>query len=257
MSQHPTASAALLVSPVRRAILDALPETRTDGATPSEPVDLTAPQVADRLGIHPSTARFHLERLVAAGLVTEDFRPNGSGVPTARYAARPAAAAPPEPYERAYRLLAELLTDVVASQAVGLTPEEAGARWARDHASVMVTDAEMPQGRGPARTPTQWLTSVGHVVDLLEGWGYDASVETEHAGTSTVLKLTSCPFVDLATAHAQVVCATHRGLLCGALDVLGESGAGVDLDPFVTADLCTARLTPGAELVPPQVPSGA
>src|SRR5580692_4211464 len=87
--------------------------------------------VADRAGLHANTARFHLDGLVGAGLATREPRPRETpGRPTMAYRAaggdRPMG-------QRRYRLLAEMLTSMIA----GMVPQpqaaatEAGRGWGR------------------------------------------------------------------------------------------------------------------------------
>src|SRR5690242_5141347 len=71
----------LLLTPARRAILRSLedPGDRSDGH------GRTAAQVAADLGLHVTTARFHLEQLVEAGLVTTALRRGSVGRPRKVY----------------------------------------------------------------------------------------------------------------------------------------------------------------------------
>ena len=248
MAQGSPRSAALLVSPVRRHIVDTLsglPLLSGDGE-PSRTAGLTAAEVGKRLGLHATSARFHLEQLTAAGLLTASFHRHGTGRPHKRYAALPdrAATAPPE---EAYRMLAELLTEALAPREGGaLSPEDAGTRWAHEHVSRLTGngDAPLPQ----ARTAGQWLAKVGHLLDLLTSWGYEASLRTADHGRTAEVALARCPFLDLAQAHTEVVCAAHHGLLQGALDVFGEPDTEVRLQPFALPGVCIARLTTRAAM---------
>ena len=82
-------------------------------------------EVAQRMGLHPNTARFHLEALVEAGLAvreTEDReRP---GRPRIGY--RAAADGPAG--RRRYRLLAEMLTSLIAGDHTGAGQRCGGGR---------------------------------------------------------------------------------------------------------------------------------
>jgi predicted ArsR family transcriptional regulator len=58
----------------------------------------------------------------------------------------------------------------------------------------------------------------------------------------SVIRLRHCPFLEVATAHPEVVCSVHLGVMQG---VLAEQRAPVeagDLQPFVEPSLCLARL---------------
>ena len=244
MAPHPPRSAALLVSPVRRRIVDtlsALPLFSGD-QTPNRATGLTAGEVGERLGLHVTSARFHLEQLVDAGVLVASFHRHGTGRPQKRYAALPERATA-APRDDAYRMLAELLTEALAGRDEGaLTPEEAGSRWAHQHVRRLSEAEDLPD-LSPARTPGQWLAKVGRLLDLLETWGYDPSVRTTDHGRTAEVALARCPFLSLAESHTEVVCAAHRGLLRGALDVFGEPDADVEIQPFAFPGVCLARLT--------------
>ena len=85
-------------------------------------------EVAQRTGLHPNTARFHLEALVEAGLAARETENRETpGRPRIDYRAvadRPAG-------QRRYRLLAEMLTSLIAGTmpAPGRAAEEAGREW--------------------------------------------------------------------------------------------------------------------------------
>jgi predicted ArsR family transcriptional regulator len=252
VAQQPPRSAALLVSPVRRRIVDtlsALPLFSAD-QTPNRATGLTAGEVGERLGLHVTSARFHLEQLVDAGVLTSSFHRHGTGRPQKRYAALLDRAAPASP-DDAYRMLAELLTEALTPREGGaLSPEDAGLRWAHEHVRALSGSSEGELSR--AQTPGQWLAKVGLLLDLLESWGYEPSVRTTDHGRTAEVALARCPFLSLAQSHTEVVCAAHLGLLRGALDVFGEQDTDVRLEPFALPGACLARLTMRA--VPSQHP---
>ena len=66
-------AAALLASPVRRKIVDALALADGDADTPG----FTAAELGAEVGLHVTTVRFHLDQLVAAGLVESAVRREG------------------------------------------------------------------------------------------------------------------------------------------------------------------------------------
>ena len=244
----------LLASPVRRrvvALLADLPHTSDEPLTPSRSTGLTAAEVGARVGLHGTTARFHLERLVEAGVLMAGFHRHGTGRPHKRYAVAPEKAPTSGPAD-AYRMLAELLTEALAPQAAGgaLSPEAAGSRWAHQHVRALggVAGSELPQ----ARTAGQWLAKMGMVLDLLDSWGYEPSLRTADRGRAAEIALGRCPFLELAEAHTQVVCAAHRGVLRGTLDVLGEPDTDVRIEPFVAPATCMAHVATRAVLTLPR-----
>ena len=66
-------AAALLASPVRRRLVDALANADGGATTPG----LTAAELGSQVGLHVTTVRFHLDQLVAAGLVESAVRREG------------------------------------------------------------------------------------------------------------------------------------------------------------------------------------
>ena len=91
MTSEPDPTAVLLASPVRREIIDTLANLRpAPGAPAGSQVGQTAAQLAGHLDLHVSTVRFHLDQLVAAGLLHTSFeRGVVAGRPRKEYAVAP------------------------------------------------------------------------------------------------------------------------------------------------------------------------
>ncbi|MGH3847883.1 MAG: helix-turn-helix domain-containing protein, partial [Pseudonocardiaceae bacterium] len=71
-------------------------------------------EVAERVGLHANTARFHLDALVEAGMVERAMEDREQpGRPRTLYTARPDGA---RAGQRSYRLLAEILTSYIAAE---------------------------------------------------------------------------------------------------------------------------------------------
>lgn len=235
---------SLLGSPVRRAIVDEL--THLPGG--ERTVGLTAAELGGRLGLHTTTIRFHVDQLVAAGVLDAHFiRSGGVGRPSKKYVLREEMlgqtaeqAAGTQPFEVLAGLLASAMS---VSESDRLTPEEAGIRWAMRRAEDLpVHDLTDPAGApGTPGTPAR-DAKVHEVIELLGEWGYTPETEPVEDGTAVDITLRQCPFLDLAHTHPDVVCGVHRGLLRGALTAVGEPGARVSLQPFVGPDTCRARL---------------
>ena len=234
MSMHPDRAAALLASPVRRSLTAAL--TPVDGG-PTEPA-LTAADLAELVGLHVTTVRFHLDRLVDAGVVTARFhRPGGAGRPRKIYAITPGALADDHAEVESLRLLSALLVESLAAGADGrrTTPDEAGRRWALEHLPLRT-------GGGPANSAGRWLGKLAQMVHVLEQWGYTPEVATSDGGRAADVTLSHCPFLELARGNPAVVCGIHRGLISGSLERLGEDDVSVSLEPFVTPTTCRAHI---------------
>jgi len=234
----------VLSSPSRRAIMELLQEAGNipDSGSRDDAAGwgLSASDTAAALGLHVTTARFHLERMVAAGAVVTAQRRGSVGRPRKIYLAavaeQPSLASP-----EALHAFTELLTSAWADAADGSPgdPERAGEQWVEARA-----DGPAPRSAASAGA---WLGKVGMAVDLLEEWGYQPELRTSAGGRTVELTLQGCPFLSMARAHPDVVCGIHRGLLRGTMAAVGENATEVDLQPFVTERSCVARLTTSAD----------
>jgi predicted ArsR family transcriptional regulator len=100
--------------------------------------------LADAVNLSLSAVRFHLERLIADGLVRTTKEPRLTpGRPRVMYQAVPEEAVDDA---AAYRRLASLLADELAENGGVLAAESAGRTWARQAAG--------PRRRPPPRWPT-------------------------------------------------------------------------------------------------------
>lgn len=243
MSTSTAVGVELLNSPVRRMIVDFLAGSGEAGET----VQMTAAQLAELLELHVTTARFHLDQLVTAGILEAVFVREGVGRPRKVY--RLASGSLTEEGDSpAMRILTELLADSFAAQLAGdpVTPYEAGRRWAEEH--IPAEPAER------AATPGAWLAKIGRLVDVLGTWGYTPNLSVSGSGRVATLQLDRCPFLDLARTNPAVVCGIHRGLISGALARFGEDGVDVSLEPFVGPQHCLARITTTNPFTPSTAP---
>jgi predicted ArsR family transcriptional regulator len=187
-------------------------------------------EVADRAGLHPNTARFHLDALAEAGLAVREPQPRATpGRPSMAYRATdggdPAGV-------RRYRLLAQMLTSLIA----GMMPDPgnaaaaAGREW-----GAYLTQQPPPYQRPGTSEAIERLTGV---MDKL-GFAPQAVAD----GKRYRLCLRQCPFREVAQQHQDVVCALHLGLMQGALGQMRAPVSADRLEPFVEPDLCVAYLT--------------
>jgi len=213
------------VSPLGRSRADVLDMLRAaDGP-------LGVREVAQRMRLHPNTARFHLEALVEAGLAVRETEDRETpGRPRIGY--RTAADGPPG--RRRYRLLAEMLTTLIA----GTVPdpaeaaEEAGREW-----GAYLTEQPLPYQRVTAAQAIAKLTAI------MEELGFAPQPEAGADGGQYRLCLRQCPFREVAQRHKDVICSLHLGLMRGALSRMRAPVTADRLDPFVEPSLCVARLT--------------
>lgn len=231
---RPVADRVHGLGPTRARVLGTLQDVR---------VPATAAEVAERLGIHPNTARFHLDALVGSGLADrarEDRRKPGR--PQVRYTAARSA---PQTAHRSYRLLAEILARHLAAHTSD--PHAEGIAAGRDYGRLLALTSGLTGAEGPAQVgheidPAQAISAV---VETLDELGFESQPPVSDADTrsTTTVEVTSCPFLEVAEGHLEVVCAVHRGLMDGMLDELGTSARVDRLDPLVGPSRCVARFT--------------
>jgi predicted ArsR family transcriptional regulator len=186
-------------------------------------------EIADRAGLHPNTARFHLDALVDAGLAARAPKKRTTpGRPSMAYRAveggGPAG-------RRRYRLLAEMLTSLIAGvmPKPGEAAAEAGREWGR-----YLTEQPPPYQRLGAGEAVERLTAT------LEEIGFAPEAVADR--TRYQLRLRRCPFREVAENHQDVVCQLHLGLMQGALAQMRAPVTADRLEPFAEPSLCIAYL---------------
>lgn len=189
---------------------------------------MSAQQVAEGIGLHVNTARFHLDGLVRDGLAERAAEERDApGRPRILYTVRAKTLGP-----RSFGLLAEMLTGLVASlDGAGPAAIEAGRAWGR-HLVARPSPSQPVDAREAAARLNHVLVAVGFQPEL---YGEGGAME---------VRLHHCPFREVAERHTDVVCAIHLGLMRGALGELGAPLEATSLEPFVTPNLCVARLRP-------------
>lgn len=198
--------------------------------TSAEPRSIAS--VADELGVHPNTVRFHIDALLRAGRVDQVLGDSaGRGRPPILFRAsrRMDPAGPTN-----YRLLASILTGYVArsADAVGIAAE-----LGRSTSPALVESF--------AQRPTPSKTrAVTELVELLAELGFEP--EPADGPRAREIRLRHCPFQNLAEKQGEVICAVHFGLMQGALTAMRAPVTVDRLDPFVEPDLCVAHLAPAS-----------
>lgn len=188
---------------------------------------MTAAAAAERLGLHPNGARFHLDALADEGLVERGPEQRGGrGRPRMLYAVAPAA---PRAAHRSYRFLAQMLSSLVSDALPdpARSAEAAGEAWGRT--------LTKPGGRkgGVSETAQALVASLDRV-------GFESRPAGDGEGSR--LEITHCPFLEVAAERQDVVCALHLGLLRGAAAQVGAGHTVRSLDPLVEPGLCVAHL---------------
>ncbi len=198
----------------------------------SSPDPMSIAAIADVLGVHPNTVRFHLESLVGNGQV-EQVEPDrkGPGRPPLMFRA---VRQMDRGGTRHYRLLAEILTMAFAAEPdPSAKAAAAGREWGR---KVDATLQSLPADATTAEA------AIDHLVDVLDDLGF--APERRVTDGEQQIGLRHCPFLELAENRTSVVCPVHLGLMQGAMETWGASISVDRLEAFVEPDLCLAHLTP-------------
>jgi predicted ArsR family transcriptional regulator len=187
-------------------------------------------EVAERMGLHPNTARFHLEALVEAGLAVREAEDRETpGRPRIGYRATSGGPAG----RRHYRLLAEMLASVISGTMPdpGAVAEKAGHAWGS-----YLTEQPPPYQRLSSAQAVAKLTAT------MDELGFAPQVVADSDDGAYELRLHQCPFREVAQQHREVICGLHLGLIRGAFDLMRAPVTADGIDPFVEPTLCVAHL---------------
>ena len=194
---------------IRSAILDYLHTAAEQTGT-----GLTTQQIGAAFGIHPTTARFHLERLVEQGEAVRqrndsDGQSAGRGRPAVIYSATSTSHAQEDMISSLCMALETACPDTGSRDGAAL---KAGQVWGR----ALVRQSRANAEKGVSSSMTQTL------LDILATLGF-APVTAEPDSAS--LYLTSCPFLDNVSSHP-IICTIHLGMVQGIVE--GSSKAAKD-----------------------------
>src|SRR4051794_5489229 len=215
------AAVAALAEPTRRRLYDHVARG---------PGPVSRDEAAAAVAVPRATAAFHLDRLVADGLLDVHYERRsgrsgpGAGRPAKLYRRAECTVSvslPERRYDLAGQLLAAALTEV---QQTGEPPAEALGRLAR--------------GRGEQLGAAVAADAAGRasVVRLLEKHGFEP--REDDGG----IALANCPFHALAREHTELVCGMNLRLLQGVLDRVSGTGLTPRLQPREGA--CCVQLEP-------------
>lgn len=202
---------AVLAEPLRRRVYEFVV---------AQAWGVTRDDAASQLGVARSVAAFHLDKLVAAGLLeTEHRRPAGRKGPGAgrpalwyRRAARELTVSVPE---RRYQLAAEVLADAAEEASGGVPLDDALCRAARTCGRRL----------GALLPATMGEKAVDALVEVLTEHGYEPHRE------GNTIWLANCPFHAVAAGHRQLVCGMNLDLLRGLAEAARLSPEAARLDP--------------------------
>lgn len=206
---------------------------------------LAVGELAAAVGGHPNTTRHHLRGLVQAGLVTTTRRTTtpGRGRPANVYAVtaagRAVLAGGVDSAAEEYVALAGAFAERLAER--GADPGEdaraIGRAWGTGLAARDRAGPDGGAGAGQRSGGRSGARAEAAVVGLLDRLGFSPQVEPD------AVLLRTCPLLDSARRHPEVVCQVHLGLVDGALAAHGVTAPGARLEPFARPGACVLTLS--------------
>jgi predicted ArsR family transcriptional regulator len=188
------------------------------------------------MGIARSVAAFHLDRLVADGLLATEYRRlserrgPGAGRPAKLYrrAERELSVSlPARRYDLAAKLLASAVDEAIRT---GADVADALGRIAGAHGRRLGRRVRELAGQRPSRRA---LLDAALVVLADEGY--------EPRADGREVRLANCPFDALVDEQRDLVCGMNNDLLCGMAAVVGENLLTARLEP--SSGNCCVRLS--------------
>ncbi|MGD9997844.1 MAG: helix-turn-helix transcriptional regulator [Acidimicrobiia bacterium] len=192
-------------------------------------------EAAAAMGVPRSVAAFHLDRLVADGLLVTEFRRltgrqgPGAGRPAKLYRraeGEMSVSLPARQYDLAAGLLAAAVNDATTT---GTPVGTALTRVASARGRSLGERARQEAGKRPGR---QALLDAS--LSVLDEQGY----EPHQVGSEIVL--VNCPFHALVDEQRDLVCGMNRDLLSGLADAVGDQVLAARLAP--SEGSCCVRL---------------
>ena len=225
------AAIASLAEPSRRRLYDHVVR---------QPAPVSRDEAAAAVALPRATVAFHLDRLVADGLLDVVYERRtgrtgpGAGRPSKLYRRSDCSVAVSVP-ERSYDLAGDLLAAaLVEAEDSGRPPRTVLDRRAYQRGRELGAGSDRSGGRGA-------------VLGVLEDNGFEPRVEDGG------ITLANCPFHVLARTHTELVCGMNLRLIEGVLDGLPGTGLAASLRP--TPGTCCVRLddapSTGTEPAPP------
>jgi predicted ArsR family transcriptional regulator len=205
----------------------------------AQPEPVSRDQAAAGAGLPRHTAKFHLDKLVADGLLDTEYRRlsgrrgPGAGRPTKLYrrsGREVAVSLPPRHYDLAGQILARAVEDA-ARDRVPILPAVQRAAVDVGH---RLGAAQRQRDDGSAAASGD-AAALDDVAAVLAAHGYEPRVQGER------VVLANCPFHALARAHTALVCGMNLYLITALLDELGRRDVLAGLDP--APQRCCVTLT--------------
>ena len=196
-----------------------------------EPEPVGREQAATAVDLPLHTASFHLDRLVAEGLLEVEFRRltgrsgPGAGRPSKLYRRADRAFAVSLPPRR-YDLVGDILAEAVSRAAGGASLDGSLTASAREEGVAL--------GRAVAGMSDE--PTLRAVAEVLAGQGYQPREDDD------VVTLRNCPFDELARKHTELVCGLNQTFVQGVVEGLERADATACLEP--EAGWCCVKVRP-------------
>jgi predicted ArsR family transcriptional regulator len=210
---HNVTGIGMLADPVRRQLYEFV-------TSQTDPV--SRDRAAQAVGVARHQAKFHLDRLEAAGLVETDYvRLSGRTGPGAGRTAKRyrrgsrefTVALPRREYDLAGHIMAEAITDTARTG----TPITEALHKAASAQGVSIAAA--------VNRVSSAAAAIEQTLEVLRNHGYEP-----HRIAQTV-ELRNCPFHRLALAHTQLVCQMNHSLITALAESLAPALLHVQLRP--------------------------
>ena len=198
-----------------------------------QPDAVTREAAATALSVPAHMARFHLDKLVEAGLLETEFRRlsgrtgPGAGRPSKLYRRAGGTVSISLP-ERRYDLVGHVLASAIERAGSGMPLRDALAEAAHEEGrSIAASTIPSPVGDGESARLTAVLTAQG----------YEPRGSSDEGGDAVILA--NCPFDSLARDHTELICSANLSLLGGVIDGLGCTHLSAHGEPH-TGRCCVA-----------------
>jgi predicted ArsR family transcriptional regulator len=232
MAKNGIGRVAALDEPLRRRIFEFVRRSRRA---------LTREDVAAELGISRKLAAFHLDKLLARGLLKTHFaRPAGRSGPGAGRSAKFYEPADVEIEvtipERRYDMAAALLVDAVRSEGPGERARDAALRVATERGRSLGEQERRKRklrSLGPER-------ALAVAKEVLEEQGYEPYMDERR-----IMALRNCPFHSLALQARDLMCGMNQAFIDGILRGLGNDSVDAVLE-CKPGDCCVTLCAPTA-----------
>jgi predicted ArsR family transcriptional regulator len=212
---------AVLADPVRRRLYDAV-------SAASRPVGREEAAALASVPLH--SARFHLDKLVDAGLLAVSYARltgrtgPGAGRPAKLYRRSAAEVAVSLPH-RSYDLVGGVLASALERTLGG------------DDVAVSLRDEARSRGRAIGTSYDGGGDELARATGVLAAEGFEPCRDDGE------VCLRNCPFDALASAHAALVCGVNLDFVSGVLEGLGCTSARARLKP--DPEHCCVRVSAG------------